>query len=80
MVVVTREGCHLCDDALSITQSVCDDVHADWLAVDVDTDPELRAVYTDHVPVTFVDGVEFSVWVLDKVRLRSALLHVAERG
>jgi hypothetical protein len=30
--------------------------------------------------VTFVDGVEFSVWVLDKVRLRSALLHVAERG
>ncbi|MGV8850139.1 MAG: glutaredoxin family protein [Propionibacteriaceae bacterium] len=73
VVVITREGCHLCDDALSIVRSVCDDVHADWLAVDVDTDETLSAVYTDHVPVTFVDGVEFSAWVLDKVRLRSAL-------
>jgi hypothetical protein len=43
------------------------------VAVDVDADETLRSTYTDHVPVTFVDGREFSVWVLDADRLRAAL-------
>ncbi|HET7723527.1 MAG TPA: glutaredoxin family protein [Propionibacteriaceae bacterium] len=73
VVVITRDGCHLCTEALSIVEAVCADADVDWVAVDVDADPELRATYTDHVPVTFVDGREFSVWVLDADRLRSAL-------
>ncbi len=73
VVVITRDGCHLCTEALTIVESVCDQVGAEWLAVDVDTDEGLRSVYTDHVPVTFVDGREFSVWVLDADRLRASL-------
>jgi len=73
VVVITRDGCHLCSEALTTVQTVCEQVGAEWLAVDVDTDEELRSVYTDHVPVTFVDGREFSVWVLDADRLRASL-------
>jgi glutaredoxin len=73
VVVITRDGCHLCTEALTIVETVCDQLGADWLAVDVDADEELRSTYTDHVPVTFVDGREFSVWVLDADRLRASL-------
>ena len=73
VVVVTRDGCHLCTEALTTVQTVCDEVGAAWLAVDVDTDDGLRSTYTDHVPVTFVDGREFSVWVLDADVLRASL-------
>lgn len=73
VVVVTRDGCHLCADALAVVASVCAERGATWLAVDVDTDEDLRTTYTDHVPVTFVDGDEFAVWTLDADRLRLAL-------
>ena len=73
VVVITRDGCHLCTEALTIVETVCDQVGAEWLAVDVDADEGLRSTYTDHVPVTFVDGREFSVWVLDADRLRASL-------
>jgi glutaredoxin len=73
VVVITRDGCHLCTEALTIVETVCDHLGVEWLAVDVDADEELRSVYTDHVPVTFVDGREFSIWVLDADRLRASL-------
>ena len=44
-----------------------------WRIVDVDSDPELSAEYTDHVPVTFVDGVRHAIWFLDADALRAAL-------
>ncbi len=41
--------------------------------MDVDTDPELRATYTDHVPVTIVDGDVLSYWFVDQEQLAAAL-------
>lgn len=73
VVVLVRQGCHLCDDALDIIETVCRGAHASWQAVDVDTDPALRERYTDHVPVTFVDGVQHALWFVDATRLSAAL-------
>lgn len=73
VVVLVREGCHLCDDALGIIETVCRDAGASWQAVDVDADPELRARYTDHVPVTFVDGAQHALWFVDAAELAGAL-------
>ncbi len=73
VVVLTRDGCHLCTEALTIVETVCEQLGAEWLDVDVDADDGLRSTYTEHVPVTFVDGREFSVWVLDADRLRASL-------
>ena len=39
----------------------------------VDTDPDLRRAYSDHVPVTVVDGRLLSRWFLDPQRLVEAL-------
>ena len=73
VVVVTREGCHLCDDALTSIATVCQDMNVTWQTVDVDADPALKREWNDHVPVTFVDGELFSRWFLDADRLRDAL-------
>lgn len=73
VVVVTRRGCHLCDEALVAIDTVCRERNVSWQAVDVDTDPALRAALSDHVPVTFVDGVRHAEWFVDPGRLAAAL-------
>lgn len=73
VVLLVRQGCHLCEDALNVVTEVCTRVGATWQSIDVDSDPELRASYTDHVPVTFVDGKQIAIWHLDADRLAEAL-------
>lgn len=73
VVVLVREGCHLCSDALTVIDQVCSARSVSWQAVDVDADPELKARWTDHVPVTFVDGARHSLWFVDAVLLSAAL-------
>jgi glutaredoxin len=71
--VLTRDGCHLCDEVLVVVRRVCAELGVGLAEVDVDADAELRAEYTDHVPVTFVDGRRFDFWRIDEGRLRAAL-------
>lgn len=53
VVLYTREGCHLCDDALALLQS-----HGlSPRLVDIDKDPELRQKFDVCVPVVELDGV-----------------------
>lgn len=73
VLVLVREGCHLCVDAAEVAAAVCADVGVRHELRNVDTDDDLRAAYTDHVPVTFVDGALLSYWGLDPNALRSAL-------
>jgi Glutaredoxin-like domain (DUF836) len=44
-----------------------------WTAIDVDSDPDLRAEYGDRVPVIEVDGREHGFWRVEEERLRAAL-------
>lgn len=73
VVVLVRDGCHLCDEALETVAAVCAESGASWRTVNVDSDPALRAQHTDHVPVTFVDGKQLSLWFVDAGALRAAL-------
>jgi predicted thioredoxin/glutaredoxin len=50
--LVTRQGCHLCEEALSLLR----DLGFDPVLADVDTDPRLFALYDWRVPVVLVDG------------------------
>ncbi|HUG93896.1 MAG TPA: glutaredoxin family protein [Planctomycetaceae bacterium] len=51
----TREGCHLCEDALAILAR-----YAAWLPaieeIDIDTDPQLAARFGTTIPVVEIDG------------------------
>jgi glutaredoxin len=73
VVVLTRHGCHLCDQAIEVVAQVCAETGDGYATRDVDADPELRRRYTDQVPVTFVDGAQHDFWRVDPARLRAAL-------
>lgn len=73
VLLLVRDGCHLCIDAAAVVTEVCGELGIPWRSVDVDSDPDLRSAYTDHVPVTFVDGIEHARWFVDPVKLRAAL-------
>ncbi|WP_367616039.1 glutaredoxin family protein [Phycicoccus avicenniae] len=73
VTLVGREHCHLCDDARAVVAAVCADVDETWEEVDVDADPDLRARWSEEVPVTLVDGRQHDFWRVDPTRLRSAL-------
>jgi glutaredoxin len=71
--VLTRDGCHLCADAIAVVREVCAEVGTGWTEADVDSDPDWRRHYTDQVPVVFVDGRQHDFWRVDPQRLRAAL-------
>lgn len=73
VVVLTRPGCHLCDEAMAIVDAVCSEVGTGWVERDINEDPDLVRRYTDQVPVTFVDGDQHDYWRVDPARLRTAL-------
>lgn len=52
VVLVTRQGCHLCDEALSLLR----DLGLHPVLADVDADDELHRLYDFRVPVVLVRG------------------------
>jgi hypothetical protein len=73
VLVLTRPGCHLCEQAVEVVSRVCAETGTGWSTQDINTDPELLRRYTDEVPVTFVDGAQHDFWAVDPARLRAAL-------
>lgn len=73
VLVLTRQNCHLCDVALQVIAETCTPLGVTWTTRDIDQDPELRRLYTDQVPVTFVDGKQHDYWRVDPQRLTAAL-------
>jgi glutaredoxin len=72
-VVYTRDGCHLCEDAIAL-------LHRHGLkpeTVDIDADPDLRERYNVCVPVVVIDGRERFRGRVDERLLRRLL--AAER-
>lgn len=73
VLVLTRPGCHLCEQAVRVVAEVCAVTGDTYATQDIDGDDELTKAYTDQVPVTFVDGAQHDFWRVDPQRLRAAL-------
>lgn len=71
--LLTKPGCHLCDDVRPVVERVCAELGASWTEVDITGDPALLAEYWEQIPVTFVDGRQHDFWHVDETRLRAAL-------
>lgn len=73
VVLIGKQGCHLCDDARVVVASVCDELDVDWEELDIGADPSLYDLYWEQIPVTLVDGAQHDFWKVDAARLRAAL-------
>jgi glutaredoxin len=56
VVLYTREGCHLCQDALAVLRQCAKAYPLQIEEIDVDQDPHLAAEYGEKVPVIAIDG------------------------
>lgn len=73
VVFLTREGCHLCDDALPVVQAEADRAGSTVEVRDIDDDERLRADWDYDVPVIIVDGKIHAKYRVNAEQLRAAL-------
>jgi glutaredoxin len=71
--LITRQGCHLCENAATTLEQIAAEAGLATTSVDVDADTELQAEYGDRVPVVLLDGREHSYFTVDVPRLRRDL-------
>jgi predicted thioredoxin/glutaredoxin len=69
LVLVTRNDCHLCDDALSLLR----DLGLEPELTDVDADSNLFALYDWRVPVVLLDERVIAEGRIDRDQLQKAL-------
>lgn len=73
VTLLSRPGCHLCDEARTVIERVTSELGVAWEEVDISGDPELLAKWWEQIPVTLIDGVQHDYWRVDEARLRTAL-------
>ena len=54
IVLFTRPGCHLCEQAAVML----DELRVDWRAVDIEGDADLEDRYGLVIPVVFLEGTK----------------------
>jgi glutaredoxin len=69
VVLVTRQGCHLCDEALAVLRSLGVEPELQ----DVDADERLHDLYDWRVPVILLDGKIVGEGRIGREELRRAL-------
>lgn len=72
VTVYTRQGCHLCDEAIAVVRREAAG-RAEVRLVDIDADPALTARYTIRVPVVAVDGIEIAEYQIAADQIHRAL-------
>ena len=73
VTLLSKPGCHLCDDARAVIARVTADLGVAFTERDItDSDDDLRE-YWDKIPVTLIDGAQHDFWRVSEDRLRAAL-------
>jgi glutaredoxin len=72
----TKPGCHLCDVAREIVETVLADYPEDevsFVETDILSTPALTAEYGEKIPVVTIDREVHSIWRVDSARFRAAV-------
>ena len=73
IILLSKPGCHLCDDARAVITRVAADLGVPWDERDITRSEQDLAEYWNKIPVTKVDGVTHDFWRVSEDRLRAAL-------
>jgi glutaredoxin len=73
ITLLSRPGCHLCDDAREIIARVAAGTGARWEERDITASEGDLAEYWDKIPVILIDGVPHGFWRVSEDRLRAVL-------
>ena len=73
VTLLSRPGCHLCDEARSVIARVAADLGVGFEERDITLSADDLARFSEMIPVTLVDGVQHDFWRVSEDRLRAAL-------
>jgi glutaredoxin len=73
VTLITRVGCHLCEQAEATLRRLAGELGYAYTEVDVDGNPALLDEYSDRVPVILIDGREHGYWRVEEQRFRTAI-------
>jgi hypothetical protein len=74
VTLLSRPGCHLCEEARSVIVRVAGELGVGWDERDITQSASDLAQYSDMIPVTLIDGIQHDFWRVSEERLRTALL------
>ena len=84
LTLLTKPGCHLCDEARAVVDRVVSEVRGERVMetsnpeitvteLSILDDPDLTERYAEEIPVLLIDGVVHNIWRIEPERLRAAL-------
>jgi Glutaredoxin-like domain (DUF836) len=73
VTLLSRPGCHLCDDARAVISRVAGELGVPWTERDITRSEDDMRAYGEMIPVTLIDGVQHDFWRVSEDRLRKAL-------
>ncbi len=77
LTLLTRPGCHLCDDARAVVAEVLagtpDSPQTTLTELSILDDPKLFDAYAEEIPVLLINGRVHTIWRVDPARLSTAL-------
>ena len=80
ITLLSRPGCHLCDEARAVIARVAADLGVPWQERDITRSQDDLRQYGEMIPVTLIDGVQHDFWRVSEQRLRAALAALAASG
>lgn len=76
VIIYSRPGCHLCDDAkAAILSSGCDDLFT-LEEVNIESDEELLRKYKYDIPVIAINGVETFIHRVDAQEFKTGIKRI----
>ena len=74
LTLLGKPGCHLCDEARVVVESVlADHPEVAFEELSILDDPALLDAYVEEIPVVLIDDRVHTIWRVDEARLRTAL-------
>lgn len=79
VTLVTKPGCHLCDDAREIVVAVVGATPGtEFIERSIESDPELYERFVEEIPVVLINDRVHNIWRVDADRLRGALMEATK--
>ena len=78
--LLSRPGCHLCEEMRAEVDRLLEGQEHAWEMVDVDSDDEVARRWSDSIPVLFVNGRLFAKVRMPRLAPALRLLRAAAEG
>ena len=84
LTLLTKPGCHLCDDAREVIASVRDAVGSRGIATELQElnileDAALARRHSEEIPVVQINGRRHAIWRVDPAKLEHAIERAAAK-